>query len=477
MIAVNDQRKRREKAEEANILGSARVEATPLPVVLQWLREQRLFGQAQIYGNSLKYMLARLPVLKLYLPEETLSRLDQEEPLKGALAGALKESLKEPQGEYLNGKGRLLVRLPGFREDFHLLLLSQERLRRIDNSNYRLHFSIEKLRFKFESGEWEGSAEEIADLQKGMLRAINLDSPASLTTEAILRAIAVSAQLDFDLEKRALAAMKEAYNPSAARRVSRKFLHRQFRKILGGLKPSRAFIYMDQIGALDWFLPELAAARGLSQNRYHRYDVFYHSIYTCDHSPQSSLILRLAGLLHDIGKPNTRRVKKNGEATFHNHEIVGERHAANILRRFGFKREISERVCFLVRNHMFHYTEEWTDKAVRRFIRKVDAQSLEDLIQLRLADRKGSGKHQRLPQAIRDLQEHIGKVHLEAEKLKVTDLKINGDILMKIGMKPGPEMGILLKAMLAAVEGGQLPNEAEALLEEAKTALANGAII
>ncbi len=501
--------------------------AITLPAtVLEWLGKHPQIAAGQIYGDSLKYIMPQLSVLKIYLPDETIkifqalrpgshsgdqahNKADDQAHDKAVYQADNRFSPPREEGqlsrrqlaereikqllsaaervEYSVDRVKLLLRLEGLEEQFHLLLFSEQELQKSDAKVGKLHFSIEELLLDHESGEWQGREESKADLQRGLLRATNLERFMPLNGEAILQAVVTSALLDFDLEEQLLIAMKESYMKTAYSReayagtykgescrgfptekLSRKFLNRQLRKILSGLRPSRAFVYMDQIGMLEWFLPQLAAGKGLSQNRHHKYDIFYHSIYTCDYTPRSSLVLRLAGLLHDLGKVETRRVKADGEATFHNHEIISGRHAHNILRRFGFSKEISRQVSFLVRNHMFHYTTEWSDKAVRRFMRKVDSQSLEALILLRLADRKGSGKQQRLPHAIRELQNHITRMHVEAKKLKVTDLQINGHILMQIGIEPGPQMGHILQTLLAAVEAGRLANEYKILREEAK---------
>jgi hypothetical protein len=181
----------------------------------------------------------------------------------------------------------------------------------------------------------------------------------------------------------------------------------------------------------------------------------------------------LSGLFHDIGKVDTRRERSEGEVTFYNHEIVSAKHADHILKRFGFPYELRKRVRFLVRNHMFHYTSEWSDRAIRRFMRKVEPETLEDLITLRLADRKGSGKKQALPRAIRELIRHIEDVKEKEAELKVRDLAIDGHALMDLGMEPGPRMGEILNELLDRVKSGELENLEDLLKQEAKQILEN----
>lgn len=285
---------------------------------------------------------------------------------------------------------------------------------------------------------------------------------------SILRIAAALSGYDFIPHVSLILLSKKAFSGSVGEIPGRSTMRRLFINILLGNRPGAAFLYLSEVGALEWFLPELAAGKGLAQNRYHRYDIFEHNVYTCDAVTEKDLALRLAGLFHDTGKVDTRCVRENGESTFYNHELFSTRHADRIMKRFGFPPELTKRVKFLVRNHMFHYTTQWTDRAVRRFIKKAAPEDLEDLIRLRLADRTGSGKRQELPRAIQDLMRHIKDVQEKEAEMKVRDLSINGHMLIKMGMKPGPTMGNILKKLLDRVKSGELENDEETLLEEAR---------
>lgn len=240
-------------------------------------------------------------------------------------------------------------------------------------------------------------------------------------------------------------------------------------QIVNSPRPSRGFVLLEIGGILEKTLSELSAGRGLAQNRHHRHDIFYHSIYACDASLGSPAHIRFSALFHDLGKVDTRREGPGGEASFHNHEYVSRKHSNRILSRFQYGDSFRERVGFLVANHMFHYTAEWTDAAIRRFLRKTSAGNLKDMILLRLADRRGSGKKASLPPAIYRLLEHIRRVEEEENKPKVTDLSIGGhDLMRELGMKPGPEMGRLLQTLLNEVLAGRLENNPAALLAAAR---------
>ncbi len=250
------------------------------------------------------------------------------------------------------------------------------------------------------------------------------------------------------------------------------FLRGCLTAICTGRRPSEGFFFLEKYGALDRFLPELAQARGVSQNRFHLYDVFDHSVFSLDAVSVPDLSIRLAALFHDLGKTATRRETENGEASFHNHELVSARLAVGILKRFGYPVPFGKKTVFLVRNHMFHYTDEWTDKAVRRFAAKTGTDSLNDLITLRLADRTGSGKKSDLPKAIQKLIRHIEEVQAKEAELKVRDLAVGGSDLMEMGVLPGPQMGQILKTLLELVKSEVIPNEKEPLTIKAKEILA-----
>ena len=246
-----------------------------------------------------------------------------------------------------------------------------------------------------------------------------------------------------------------------------------FNKIILGRKPSYGLLFLDAHKVLQEFLPELTSGRNLTQNRFHAYDIYEHSLKALDGAMKADLIVRWAALLHDIGKVPTRKEKENGEASFHNHEILSAKMVVPIMKRLGISKEIGMQIKFLVRNHMFHYTKEWTDKTVRRFLRKIDLKDLQSLIDLRLADRKGSGKKKSFPKGLEMLVNHIQDVQQKDNIFKVTDLGIDGHQLMELGIEPGPGMGQILKILLEEVSSKKLSNETEILKKRVKELLSN----
>jgi|JI10StandDraft_1071094.scaffolds.fasta_scaffold73420_3 tRNA nucleotidyltransferase (CCA-adding enzyme) len=250
----------------------------------------------------------------------------------------------------------------------------------------------------------------------------------------------------------------------AADEVPASLRRHAFRGIILGRRPTAGFRLLDSLGLLDIFLPEVTAGRGLSQNRFHAHDIFEHLLRAADGALDLNEPVRWSALLHDVGKVPTRVESPDGESTFHNHEMYSARMVVPIMKRLAVPVSVGQKVKFLVRNHMFHYTDEWSDKAVRRFVKKVPLDELQDLISLRLADRKGSGKKTAFPKALQKLMEHIDELIAKEQEFKIKDLAIDGHTLMEIGMPPSREMGDMLKYLFEEVKAGRAENDREKLL-------------
>jgi putative nucleotidyltransferase with HDIG domain len=162
-------------------------------------------------------------------------------------------------------------------------------------------------------------------------------------------------------------------------------------------------------------------------------------------------VVRWAALLHDIGKPDTR-VERAGEGTFYGHQDVGADLADRLLARLRFSNDFREQVVHLIREHMFDYRPEWSDGAVRRWLRRVGPQHVADLFDLRLADAIGNGKRQGFPANLEALRARIDKVLAGSHALAVGDLAIDGHAVMReLDLAPGPEVGAALDALLEEV--------------------------
>jgi tRNA nucleotidyltransferase (CCA-adding enzyme) len=190
---------------------------------------------------------------------------------------------------------------------------------------------------------------------------------------------------------------------------------------------------------------------------------------------QADPVLRVAALLHDVGKPRTRAWSdKTADYTFYDHDRVGAEIAEPIAARLRFSNDERARIVALVRFHLFHYQEDWSDAAVRRWIRRVGADRVEDLYVLNEADVRAKGRDFEADlKSLAGLKVHVARVLAEGAALSTRDLKINGhDLIRELGVKPGPVIGEALDALLEAVTSDPAKNVREALLPLAREFLA-----
>jgi len=331
----------------------------------------------------------------------------------------------------------------------------------------RRDFTINGMALDIRTNEIIDHVKGLEDIKDGIIRTIgNPDERFKEDGLRTYRACRLASKLNFEIEGKTFNSISLALD--VAGKVSVERIRDELLKILETDKPSVGFEYMRKTGLLHICIPELAEAYNVEQNRYHAYDVYYHSIYSCDAAPKENPLVRLAALFHDIGKVQTKRKGDDGDCTFYNHEVIGARMVRRIMKRLKFSNMEIDKVNNLVINHMFHYTNEWTDGAVRRFMRKVGVENLPELFILREADRSGNGSRFGIPEPIKKLQERIGLI-IEAENaITVTDLDINGNIIMDaFDLKPGPVIGNILKELLELVLDNPEINDRDILLQEA----------
>jgi hypothetical protein len=199
----------------------------------------------------------------------------------------------------------------------------------------------------------------------------------------------------------------------------------------------------------------------------HRFDVLDHSLFACDYAAreQYPAEVRLAALLHDTGKPVTRKIDENGIWTFYRHEAESELIARNMLTRLRYPNALIDAASHLVKEHMFHYTADWTDAAVRRFIIRAGESSLENLYRLRRADSWAASGLEPDPNLLLPLAERVDAVLAQGRALTLKDLAVSGNDLMAVGIKPGKTMGIILTELLETVLDDPELNTREKLLE------------
>ena len=299
----------------------------------------------------------------------------------------------------------------------------------------------------------------------------------------MLRAAVLIARTGYRLEGGTFAAIKR--NAGLIQEVSPERIRDELNKILSTDKPSRAFKMLHRTGLLALVFPELEACVDCGQNpKHHSYPVFEHSLYAADAATQitDSLEIRWSALCHDLGKAPTRQVKPGGDGpndvSFHSHEIVSTNLTYSLLTRLRFPNEFVRGVVGLVRNHQYKYDRTWTDKAVRRFIRKcgIVEKDLENLEQhpqflLRQADRMGNALKAHLPvtQKQRDFQERIVKVFGESSAHSLQDLKISGkDLIDTFDLSPSPLIGKTMKYLFEWVEEDPKLNTYKGLIRAAE---------
>ncbi|UQA58057.1 CCA tRNA nucleotidyltransferase [Polyangium aurulentum] len=286
----------------------------------------------------------------------------------------------------------------------------------------------------------------------------------------VLRAARFAATLECSIEPETERAMGEERTLSTFRRVSAERVRDEWMKAMRAPRPSVAFEIMRRTSILGVTCPELLESVGCTQNKWHAYDVWGHAMACLDACvPQP--ILRVAALLHDIGKPRTRAFSdKTDDYTFYDHEKVGADMAEPILTRLRFSNEERARIVALVRHHLVCYSDTWSDAAVRRWIRRIGPDLAPDLYALAIADSLGKGRDVKDEIAgIDELRRRVEAQLAAGAALGPKDLAIRGNELMSaLGLPPSRMVGDLLNALVEVVTEDPSANTRERLIEEAR---------
>jgi len=330
----------------------------------------------------------------------------------------------------------------------------------------RRDFTMNAIALRLPKGELIDPFGGEKDIKAGVIRCVG--SAAERFNEdglRPLRAVRFAAQLGFEIEKNTLDAIGGALSVSA--KVSWERVRDELDKILASPIPSRAFRLMEETGLLKLFIGELAGCRGVEQKGFHNFDVLDHCFYACDYAAAKgySRELRLAALFHDVGKPQTREADESGIWTFYRHEEISAALCLEILERLRYPNAVIEKVCHLIKEHMFHYTEDWTDAAVRRFIARVGEDHLEDLYRLRAADAYAFTAKESSSFSIQLLANRVNGILEEGRAFSLKDLAVSGNDLITAGVKPGKTMGLILNELLETVLDDPAQNTREKLME------------
>ena len=335
----------------------------------------------------------------------------------------------------------------------------------------RRDFTMNAAAYGLPSGPLVDPFDGRRDIKKRLIRCVG--SPEERFAEDGLRpmrALRFASQLGFSVDALSLAAIPGAL-PIAAK-VAAERMRNELEKIIASDKPSIALRLMEKTGLLTLLIPELAACRGVKQERvggqgFHRFDVLDHSLLACDFAARQAdaTEVRLAALFHDIGKPVSEQVTDDGFRSFHRHEKESAKMTRDILSRFRYSNAVIDNVCHLIAEHMFHYDETWSDAAARRFVMRVGEETLPHLYALRRADTYAQAKKEPPPRLLLPLINRIEKVLAESRALSLKDLAVSGKDLITLGIPAGKRMGIILGELLEAVVEDPALNTREKLLE------------
>ncbi|MBU1177499.1 HD domain-containing protein, partial [Patescibacteria group bacterium] len=251
-----------------------------------------------------------------------------------------------------------------------------------------------------------------------------------------------------EIEKETFKAIKE--NSHLLQMIAKERIRDEFIKMIMSENPEKAIKLLEESNLLEYIIPELKKGIGVGQNKHHIYTIYQHSILSLKFAAKRkyNLEVRLAALLHDIAKPQVK-VGEGENSTFYNHDFIGAKISIKILQRLKFPKKVIEKIALLVRSHMFVYNvDEVTEAGVRRLLRRVGKDNINDLINLRVTDRLGSGVPKAIPYKLRHLEYVIEKV--SQDPISARMLKINGnDLITLLKIKPGPRLGLLIEALLS----------------------------
>ncbi|MDO8519509.1 MAG: HD domain-containing protein [Deltaproteobacteria bacterium] len=312
------------------------------------------------------------------------------------------------------------------------------------------------------------------DLRDKVLRQV---FPRSFPEDPLrlLRAVQFSARFNLEIEKETLSAMKEHANLIAT--VSPERVALEIGKLFMAKKPSEGFDLMRETGILPIIFPFVHEMIGIIQPMKKNEDVYTHTMKVLDASkgvPEmengGDLNLMFAALLHDAGKPKTVGFDKDkNRVTFYGHQIVSRRIAAKWLEKY----RISilgvdiPKILNIIEGHMFETKAFFSDKAIRRFVNKVGKEDIFDLIDLRIADKKGG----RYPESMKGILNLRSRIREEIERkvpFSAKDLAVNGHDLIAMGYKPGPIMGKIQAFLVDRVLDEPELNTKETLTELVK---------
>lgn len=340
----------------------------------------------------------------------------------------------------------------------------------------RRDFTVNAMALKLPTLEFVDLFDGLSDLENKVLTT-PFTATQSFSDDPLrmMRAARFASQLQFSIAPEVVTAMREM--ASRLEIVSAERIREELIKIIMSDHPRIGLTIMVETGLAEYVLPELPLLQLEEDEHHHHKDVYEHTLKVLEqaidletkHEPElpNDLILRLAALLHDIGKPKTRKFESDGRVSFHHHEVVGARMTKKRMKALRFSNEQIEEVATLVELHLrFHGygTGEWSDSAVRRYVRDAGAQ-LTRLHKLTRADSTTRNKRRAatLQAAYDSLEQRIAQLQ-EQEELDAMRPDLDGSQIMEIlGIGPGREVGEAYKFLmeLRLDQGPQSPQSAK----------------
>ncbi len=324
---------------------------------------------------------------------------------------------------------------------------------------------IENRRQKIEVVDPFGGQE---DLKNKIIRAVGrAEERFNEDALRMMRAVRLAVILGFEIEKETAEAIQK--NSVWIKHISQERARDELLKIIMSERAMEGVELLRKLSLLRYILPELEEGYEVGQNKHHIYSCYEHNLKSLDFTAKKGFNkqVRLAALFHDIAKPRV----KSGEgvdSTFYGHEIVGAKITYQILNRLKFSKKDIEKIVKLVRYHLFYYNvDEVGEASVRRLVRQVGLENMEELLQLRMADRIGSGVPKAEPYKLRHLKYIIEKVSQDPISTKM--LKVSGnDVMAILKIKSGPKVGQILDILLGLTLEDPKKNKKEFLEKEIK---------
>ncbi len=386
-----------------------------------------------------------------------------------------------PDGFYDNAFGTVGISIEEFDRPFEITTFRREfgysDARRPDKVEWgkKLEDDLSRRDFTINAMALNGNL-EIIDLYKGqediknkLIRAVG-DADERFSEDALrmMRGVRIAAELSFAIEEKTFEAIKK--NAPLINKIAKERVKDELFKLLASPNPYDGMVLFKNSGLMQEILPELTKCFGVEQKspgRHHIYDVGEHLLMSLKFCKSPDPVTRFATLIHDIGKPQTYKKLDSGTITFYNHEMVSTKIAENIADRLRLSKKEKDKLIILVRWHQFTVDEHQTDSAIRRILRNVGPENMDEMLVLRVADRLGGGARE-TSWRLEEFKKRL--IEVQKEPFSVRDLKINGrDVMKELNLKPGPKVGEILEKIFEEVVEKKIENDKKLLLARLKS--------